>query len=285
MKYSKPVVEIIKQRSSWRSYLPQPIEDQLKNQIIKGLREEKSSPLGGITRFDLIEMPELDPREKKRLGTYGFILGAQYFIVTAVQQSRYDLENLGYLLEEIILLATDLGLGTCWLGGTFKRSAFAEQMNIKEEERVPAITPVGYMADKRSIRDNIMRKTIKASQRRPWDELFFHGNFEEMLTKEAAGDYSTPLEMLRLAPSASNKQPWRILKEVQKNRYHFFIYRKKKTQISLLYDLPRIDLGIAICHFDLTSQELGLNGNWEFNLPSSDIPSTHEYLISWNGET
>lgn len=33
------------------------------------------------------------------------------------------------------------------------------------------------------------------------------------LEKEEAGNYEAALEMVRIAPSASNKQPWRILKK------------------------------------------------------------------------
>ena len=36
-------------------------------------------------------------------------------------------------------------------------------------------------------------------------------SFAEPLTEEEAGDYQFPLEMLRLAPSAVNKQPWRVV--------------------------------------------------------------------------
>ena len=60
-----------------------------------------------------------------------------------------------------------------------------------------------------------------------WERLFFDQAFGTPLTREAAGEYATPLEMVRLGPSASNKQPWRIVREggawhfyVQRNRYY-----------------------------------------------------------------
>jgi hypothetical protein len=49
-------------------------------------------------------------------------------------------------------------------------------------------------------------------------------------------------------------------------------------------DLPRVDLGIAMCHFQLTAEELGLKGRWEVSaeeLPGVD--ESLEYIASWNG--
>ena len=40
-------------------------------------------------------------------------------MVGAVREAPKDLEDYGYLMERAVLFATDLGFGTCWLGGTF----------------------------------------------------------------------------------------------------------------------------------------------------------------------
>jgi len=38
-----------------------------------------------------------------------------------------NLEDFGYLMEEAILFATGLGLGTCWLGGSFTKSGLPKR--------------------------------------------------------------------------------------------------------------------------------------------------------------
>ena len=53
-----------------------------------------------------------------KLGTYGFIKGAYSFIASSTVREEFALESLGYQMEKIVLKATELGLGTCWLGGT-----------------------------------------------------------------------------------------------------------------------------------------------------------------------
>jgi hypothetical protein len=79
----------------------------------------------------------------KNLTTYGVIKGTRQFIVGTAERQSKAMEDYGYCMERNILKATSLGLGTCRLGGTFKRSGFADKIGIKENELLPAISPVG----------------------------------------------------------------------------------------------------------------------------------------------
>ena len=83
------------------------------------------------------------------------------------------MEDYGYGMEKNILFVTALGLGTCWLGGTLKRAGFARKIGLSADEFMPAITPVGYPADKRSLTDRAFRFMAKSDKRKPWEELFF----------------------------------------------------------------------------------------------------------------
>jgi hypothetical protein len=124
--------------------------------------------------------------------------------------------------------------------------------------------------------EKTMRRSIGADKRKPWSELFFKGNMQP-LDENEAGRFKIPLEMVRLGPSASNRQPWRIIKE--ENALHFFLCRNKGYGI-IGYDLQKNDIGIAKCHFDLTAKELGIKGSW---LKDKDInvPDDWEYIVSW----
>lgn len=97
-------------------------------------------------------------------------------------------------------------------------------MEIPKKELFPAISPVGYPAAKRSLTENLMRSTMKYSSRKEWKDLFYQKDFHTPLTRESAGFYAQPLEMIRLAPSAKNDQPWRICKDG--NIYHFYAHYK-----------------------------------------------------------
>ncbi len=132
----------------------------------------------------------------------------------------------------------------------------------------------------------MVKWATRAKKRRCWDILFFEGDIKRPLTRERAGKYVTPLEMIRLAPSASNRQPWRIIKESDTQKYNFFIYRRKSwySRLLSLPDFPRVDLGIAVCHFDLVAQELALQGNWQIKRPEVFAPTNFDYVITWIGD-
>jgi hypothetical protein len=286
MFHAKPVEEIIKERFSCRSYLKVPIAAETRVLLADFAASLRSGPLGSQSRFELVAATGDDLKALKGLGTYGFIKGATGFFIGATKESEKYLEDYGYLMEKIILYATTLGLGTCWLGGTFTKSSFAKKISADQGEIIPAVTSVGYIAKKPRRLDALIRRGAKADKRLPWEELFFDGEFGVPLSEEAADDYARPLEMVRIGPSASNRQPWRILKDG--NTWHFYLqrspgYRERRTvKLFTNSDLQRVDMGIAMCHFELTARELGLEGRWEMNPPRIIVNnSLAEFMASW----
>jgi nitroreductase len=286
MPFSQPITAIIRQRFSCRSYLNVPIEEGKRRALAGFAAGRRSGPLGTPLRFALVAATDEDSRALRGLGTYGFIRSPMGFIVGAMGAGEKNLEDYGYLLEEIVLYATDLGLGTCWLGGSYTRSSFARRIGAAAGEAVPAVVSTGHPADRSDIRNDPIRRRIGATSRLPWGELFFRERFGRPLSPEEAGAYAEPLEMVRLGPSASNKQPWRIVREGA--AWHFYLQRTRGypprlgSQLLGLADLQRIDMGIAMSHFALTAAELGLAGRWLVQEPAIERPDElTEYIVSW----
>jgi nitroreductase len=286
MKFTKSVIEIIRERTSRRTYLNKVLDKNISRdlKLILELHDINSpfKSLGGNPRFKLITIPDFNPDENIKIGTYGMIKGAQEYIAGAIDKAKYDLENYGYLLEAIMLAATDLGLGTVWLGGTFKRSQFSNLIRLKEGEKIPAVTPVGYSTSRR-MKERFMRTVIRAKVRKPWEEIFFIGDFNNPLNPDEIDDYKTALEMVRIGPSAGNNQPWRILKDLGQNSYHFYVKYSEDRKLSAYNQFVRLDIGIAVCHFDLSAKELGIQGEWKIVDPLQEIPKNLKYVISWIG--
>ena len=275
--FNTPVEEVIKERISVRTYTTQTVTEEIKKNI-RDYADDLSNPFGAETTFKLLESDMAVNAAK--LGTYGFIRGAGNYIGASVKEGKLELEGLGYEFEKLILYITSLGMGTCWLGGTFKKSEFAKAMSMSEAELFPCISPFGFAADKKSMTDSFVRFVSKGDTRKPWSELFFDQNFTTPLLTNEAGDYERPLEMVRLAPSASNKQPWRIVKE--KNAYHFFEYKTPDYSKKFGYDIQRLDMGIAACHFHLTASERELNGQFQvLPDPIAELPENISYQFSW----
>lgn len=286
MEFTKPITQLIHERFSCRTYAERPIESKTLEALIDFSNNCQVGPFGSRSRFKIVAASEEDLDALSGLGTYGFISKAPGFIIGAAKEGGNSLEDFGYLMETVILYATNLGLGTCWLGGTFTRSKFAEKIALAENEIIPAVTAVGYVGSKPRGFDQRIRKAANSDQRLPWDKLFFKVEGDAALPIEDSGIYQEPLEMLRLGPSASNKQPWRVVKG--DNAWHFYLLRTSGYRDNpyiptmKIADLQRIDMGIAMSHFELTAKEKRIKGSWEVVKPETEPPNdAMEYLVSW----
>jgi nitroreductase len=282
--FDQPITQIIRARFSCRSYLDVPLDESKREQIQRFIDSLLAGPFGTRPRFMLAAASEQDKASLRGLGTYGFIRGATAFIIGAAKPEGKWLEDFGYLMEYIVLYLTSLGLGTCWLGGSFTRSSFAQKISLKDDEHIPAVTAAGEFADTADTRRNLIRRFARGERRLPWDKLFFDRDFDHPLTD--SGTDQIALEMVRLAPSASNKQPWRVVRDG--DAFHFFLQRTPGYRESVLkrvlgiFDLQRVDMGIALCHFDLTMKELGIKGEWIEQEPTIKKPEElTESTTSW----
>jgi nitroreductase len=280
------VTDLIRRRYSCRSYQDAPIPAAKRAALAAFMADHCVGPFDNSVRLDLIAATADDQEALKGLGTYGFSKGATGYIAGAVRvDAPMALEDFGYVLEQIVLYATHLDLGTVWLGGTFTKSRFAEAIALEAKESLPAVVATGLAAERPRLLDALIRRGAGADQRLPWKELFFAETFGTPLTREAAGSYATPLEMVRLGPSASNKQPWRIVKD--ERGWHLYLqrsgrYRRRNALVGVA-DMQRIDMGIAMCHFALTCSELDLEGRWvaEASLAPPVADDSVAYIATW----
>ncbi len=230
---------------------------------------------GSKIRFDLVDFAETPHELLKSLGTYSVIKDARLFMAGCVSNTGRYLEDYGYAMEKNILKAVELGLATCWLGATFNRNGFSELLRASEHENIPAVSPVGYPADKRRLADNMMRKVANSDTRKHLFEISFLDDFDT--PRVPANKFKTVLECVKLGPSATNQQPWRFVKEDSKLIFHLFLERTK----GYLYPAGQnIDMGIAMCHFELAARELGFTGEWVVSDPGIEAGG-REYIATW----
>ncbi len=274
--FSLPIDEVVRKRYSVRSYEEMAIpKDTLKN--IEEYMSKLDNPFQVPVKFKLLHTKGAS--NEKKLGTYGMIKGATDYIGSAIPNVENNLEALGYAFEKLVLYLASIGIGTCWLGGTFNKGEFAKALNIEDGELFPAITPIGYAKDNKRILESFARMAIKADKRKDFEELFFDKDFTKPLSKNLAGVYAEPLEFVRLGPSASNKQPWRIVKDG--DNFHFYELRNPAYSDKLGYDIQRVDIGIALCHFQLGALEKNLSGEIKKVDPGINKPALADYICSW----
>lgn len=270
------VKKTIEERRSVRTFDGKGLSQEDLN-ALSSYAKNLTNPFNVPVKFQFIEKQTAKGGEK--LGTYGVIKGASHYIAVTAPKVDKALEAVGYTFEQLILYATHLGIGTCWLAATFDRKSFGAKLEISDSEMFPAVSPIGYFTEKRSVTEKLFRSKLKADHRKPWNELFFLNDFTTPLDEEHVGEYKEPLEMLRLAPSASNKQPWRILKN--ELGYHFYKINNgdESSDESLI---QKVDVGIGANHFHLTATQNGLNGKFETVAEQQNMEYQEvKYLFSW----
>lgn len=263
----------MKTRKSIRTYTGEKISAIDREKIINYLNNHEN--LVGISGSKIkIQLIEISENISGRIGTYGVIKNAPAFLVVTCKNNRDIMLDCGYVFERILLYLEQNGLGTCWLGGTFNRKKLSKNIKLSSGEIIPIISPVGYSNKKRSLIDKMFRTFAKSDLRKNFDELFFNENFNHNIK---VPDIRDNLEMVRLAPSASNKQPCRVLIDVNGDA-HFFIKRAPNYSGEKLgYDIQWLDIGISIAHYEIAF------GCREFivNAPKIDsVPDSLEYVIT-----
>ena len=276
-------LEVIPRRASWRTYDGEPLIDDVTERLSGLLAEPPKAPFGSRVRLHLLADFDAKKRGVTKLGTYGIIKGARSYLVGRVRKGPQAMVDYGFCFEWAILQATALGLGTCWLGGTLKRSAFGQAVEAEDDELIPAVSPVGRTMPKRRTLDRVMRWGAGSARRKDPAALFFEGSFGAPADMQALGDWGRALEMVRLGPSASNKQPWRVVVGPDRERFDLYIQRNAGYGIFGDVDLQRIDAGIAACHFQAAASALELPGGWADDPPAGmDLPDRTEYVLTWN---
>ncbi len=209
------------------------------------------------------------------------IVGTDVYIAGKMKRVPHAEEAFGYSFEKIVLFAEAMGVGTTWIAGTMNREAFEKAMDLTGDEVMPCVSPLGYPAKKMSVRETMMRKGIRADSRFDFGDLFFEGSFDMPLTEEKAGKLAPVFEAVRWAPSAVNKQPWRAV--VCGDRVHFYEKHNKGYVAGNGWDLQKIDMGIALCHFEMAAEECGIDFSFEIDDPEAagrgDMLYTASYAV------
>lgn len=194
------------------------------------------------------------------VGSYGKIRGAPsaiFFIGDMRDPGVY--EKIGYTGEGIILEASSLELGTCWIGKSFDRATASSFTDLLPHERVIAVTPVGYAEERVSFEERVLTGFGRAHRRKPVGALSRGMPMEEWPEWVRAA-----IEAARLAPSAVNRQPWRF--SVTREGISISVDDMRDT-----YGIPkRLDCGIAMLHIEIAAGTCGVRGTWEL-LDSPDV--------------
>ncbi len=265
-------LDLSKTRRSVRAFdgsMPdQAVIDQLKD-----LAENMTNPYGVKVRFVFLDAGENDLSSP-------VLSGEKLYVTAVVSKSEHSDEAYGYSFEKLLIKAHELGLGTVWIGGTMPREKFEAASKLADGEFMPCVSPLGKTAAKMSVKETLMRKGVKADSRYDFEELFFNGDFGTPVSESQSMGLGLhdALEAVRLAPSAVNKQPWRIV--IAGNKAHFY-EKHDKGFVNDNYDLQKIDLGIALYHFESQLLSEGRKPVLSYENPGIVAPKGTDYVATY----
>ena len=218
-----------------------------------------------------------------------FLVGAPQYLVLMSREHELAHLNAGYMMEDLILKLTDMGLDSCWLTfvssddvkaalgiesglqvaavaafGYGKKAVRRLRLNIRSMSNVDVVAKHRYMEPKRSVKELAFRNTWGSS-----DGLYDHiGFFDDMLWEA--------LYAAALAPSYLNRQA-----------YGFLLTDETVTLVRR-HDLYNTDidgdlsLGAVLLHFSAVAEAWAGRLNWRFGTQadSHELPEGHAVVAS-----
>ncbi len=156
--------DLIQKRRSVRRYLAEPVPRELIEKCLEAARLAPSACNGQPWRFIVVD--EQSAKERLCEAAFGGIYASNKFackapviiVVVTDQQSykvraggffrdvKYALIDIGIAGEHLALQATELGLGTCWLGW-FSERGVRRALKLPRSVKIDIMFSLGYPAD------------------------------------------------------------------------------------------------------------------------------------------
>jgi nitroreductase len=161
------VFEAIGSRYSARGYKPDSVSDETLRQVLEAARQAPTAANKQPFRIIVIHTKGREEALSRVYGRAWFLQAPLVLAVIAVpgeawrrmDDKPYDEVDATIAMDHLVLAATALGLGTCWIAA-FDPSAVREVLALPDDVEPIALTPLGYPDGDRA-----------ATDRRPLDEL------------------------------------------------------------------------------------------------------------------
>lgn len=179
-----------------------------------------------------------------------FAGGVEHYLALVGPDTDEAKERVGYYGEELVLLITHLGLGCCWVAGTFDRES--ARCALAAGEVLHDVIPFGYAKEKTPLKQRTIRASIRRRDKKP--EALYQGPSS---LADAPAWIRAGIESVQMGPSAVNEQP--------------VVFVQGSPDAPLRTSLPVVksgeeptDLGIAKLHFQTAAASCGVHGSWEW---------------------
>lgn len=155
--------DAITKRVSMRQYRSDPVEKAILEKLVDAGRR---APTGRrVEPWEFIVVTNNETREKlSQIAEHGpFIKDAACCIAVYCKDTKYYLEDGCAATENILLAATNLGLGTCWVAGDKKPYAIevSRLLEVPQDYKLVSLISIGWPGrEKSQIRNREVKDVI-----------------------------------------------------------------------------------------------------------------------------
>lgn len=185
-----------------------------------------------------------------------FGVKAPHYIVVSAKEKQGALVNVGYMLQQLDLFLSSKGIGGCWVGMA------KPDRHLTTMLPYPFVIAYAFGYGIQSVYQNEGLRNRKA-----------YSEISEGIA------FKTLIEAARVAPSATNSQPWHFVAKPS----GIDVYRVKNNPIKgfFLDRMNEIDIGIALCHLKVAAMHEGLTLDFYLkHFKEVEAIQGHFYMIS-----
>ncbi len=173
--------DVIKSRKSVRTYSDKQIEDEKIDYVLDCARLAPSYANRQCWRFIVVKDKDQIEKISKASIVNRWLKKAPMIIIACADPTSSGTENdmdyflvdVAISLQHLVLAATNVGLGTCWIAA-YDEKKIKIALEIPNRIRVVAITPVGYPADKKSFSEKMIKTIAGSKKRKSLDEIIHY---------------------------------------------------------------------------------------------------------------
>lgn len=243
----KKLYQAIYKRKSIRKYQMQELDQSYLNEIEDFMKQARSLDPSINYEFKIVNSDSV-----KSL----FSIKAPHYLQFFSEKKGDYLLNAGFILEQLDLYLTVADLGSCWYGMAKAKKEITEESEF-EYVITMAFGHPNTAAERDSIED-FDRKTLSE-------------------IKKGENHYDL-LEAVRLAPSATNGQPWYFISEPDK--IHVYQLQPNFLKKFFYKRLNRIDMGIAVAHLFLAAEQHNKKFKFKKLTESPAAVDNYDYLAT-----
>ena len=154
--------ELIRSRYSVRAYEPDPVEDEKLQRILEAARLAPTAANRQPFKVIVIHTQGREAELRRIYHREWFTqaplilcgIGVPSVSWVRADNRRYLDVDVAIVMDHMILEATNLGLGTCWIAA-FNAEAAREILHLPDEVVPLIFTPLGYAADQPAVKERL----------------------------------------------------------------------------------------------------------------------------------